>query len=201
MQPTHSIMMSLRMCSGTSPCTTTSARPRPPASAHPERLPRHPVLVRPKGDHAVGNRSSTELSGSGMFSISPFRNSTFSMPAFARFSRATPASHRWCRSIRFCRRLPNPARGQRRVDTAARPQIEHGTLLSLSWASAADCRSPVTPAPLFCRYLLRLAGIVKAHGDGIAAPVECRGAPPPRELPLACTPAMRPVRISLSPLP
>jgi len=32
--------------------------------------------------------TSTLLSGRGMLSISPFRNSTFSMPAFRWFSRA-----------------------------------------------------------------------------------------------------------------
>jgi hypothetical protein len=37
--------------------------------------------------------TSTELSGRGMFSISPFRNSTFSAPALRLFSFAAPASH------------------------------------------------------------------------------------------------------------
>ena len=68
--------------------------------------------------------TSTELSGSGMFSISPLRNSTFSTPALRLFSRPAPASHPSCPGRRPCRSAPLAGRKQH-VNAAARAQIEH----------------------------------------------------------------------------
>ena len=88
-QPTHSSML-LRISAGTSPRTTTSEiAKRPPGfstrnasrstrSLSPERLITQFEII-----------TSTELSGSGIFSMVPCRNSTFVAPAFFWFSRAS----------------------------------------------------------------------------------------------------------------
>jgi len=76
---------------------------------HPSQARRKPRNVRPASERGrplsgrdprllrgwsrkFGIATSTELSGSGTFSISPFRNSTFSMPALRWFSRR---GHLW----------------------------------------------------------------------------------------------------------
>ena len=88
-QPTHSSMLA-RTSAGTSPRTTTSETAnRPPglstrnASASTFRLSPERLITQ------LEMITSTEPSGSGIASISPFRNSTFSTPAFRWFSRAS----------------------------------------------------------------------------------------------------------------
>ena len=89
MQPTQSSMLR-RISAGTAPRTTTSdTAKRPPglstrkasrstASLSLERLMTQFEMI-----------TSTELSGSGIASIVPFRNSTFVAPALRWFSRAS----------------------------------------------------------------------------------------------------------------
>ena len=70
--------------------------------------------------------TSTELSGSGMFSISPFRNSTFCNAGFA-LVLAGEGQHfvGHVETVGFARR-PHAPGGKQHIDAAAGPQIEHG---------------------------------------------------------------------------
>ena len=69
--------------------------------------------------------TSTELSGSGIASISPFRNSTLSTPAFRWFSRASDqhlVGH--VEAVRLPGGAHAPGR-QQHVDAAAGAQVQH----------------------------------------------------------------------------
>ena len=88
MQPTHSSMLR-RMSAGTSPRTTTSeTAKRPPgfSTRNASRSTASLSLERLMTQFEM--MTSTELSGSGMASMVPLRNSTFVAPALRWFSRA-----------------------------------------------------------------------------------------------------------------
>ena len=69
--------------------------------------------------------TSTESSGSGIASISPFRNSTFSTPALRWFSRAS-ASISSVMSRPYALPVgPDPPRREQHVDAAAGAEVEH----------------------------------------------------------------------------
>src|SRR5215469_13985376 len=124
MQPTHKSMLR-RTSSGTSPRVTTSeTAKRPPGfrtrnasrntrSLSPDRLMTQLLII-----------TSTELSGSGMLSISPLRNSTFSTPGIALvLARERQHFTRHIEAVGFARRSDTP-RGQQHVNSAGRAEIE-----------------------------------------------------------------------------
>ena len=119
MQPTQSNML-LRTSSGTLPRTTTSdTANRPPgfntrkASRSTRSLSAERLMTQ------FEMMTSTELSGRGMFSISPFRNSTFSTPAcLLVFARQRQHLVRHVQSICLARRAHAPRREQH-VDPAS----------------------------------------------------------------------------------
>ena len=81
MQPTQSSMLR-RISAGTSPRMTTSETAnRPPGLSTRKASRKTRSLSAERLMTQLEMITSTELSGSGMFSISPFRNSTFSTPA------------------------------------------------------------------------------------------------------------------------
>ena len=73
--------------------------------------------------------TSTESSGSGMSSIVPLRNSTFSTPA-SRWLRAGQLEHLvgHVEAVGLAGRA-DPAGGEQDVDPAARAEVEHGLAL------------------------------------------------------------------------
>ena len=90
--------------------------------------------------------TSTELSGSGMCSISPFRNSTFSRPLLRLFSSASGehlVGH--VEAVGLARR-PDAARREQHVDAAAGAEVEHGLTGLQLGERRRDCRSRATPS-------------------------------------------------------
>src|SRR5437763_741708 len=88
MQPTQSSMLR-RTSAGTSPRTTTSeTAKRPPGFSTRKASRRTASLSLDRLMTQFEMTTSTALSGSGMFSIVPLRNSTLVAPAFFWFSRA-----------------------------------------------------------------------------------------------------------------
>ena len=89
MQPTHSSML-LRIAGGTSPRTTTSETAKRPPGFSTRNASRSTRSLSP--DRLITQFemiTSTELSGSGMCSISPLRNSTLARPLLRLFSSAS----------------------------------------------------------------------------------------------------------------
>ena len=177
--------MLLRISSGISPRSPRrrrrSARPasapgRPPASTRSlsaERLITQLEMM-----------TSTELSGSGMFSISPFRNSTFSTPAFFWLSRRGPASRRSCRghtpSRRGRRAWPRAARRSRRRFPGPGPPPP-----ARSSASAVGLPQPSDARTAACRQFILLQLIVEIRRDRVAAGTARRRATPAARATLA----------------
>ena len=88
-QPTHSSMF-CRTSAGTSPRVTTSETANRPPGLSTRKVSRNTRSL--SAERLITQfeiTTSTELSGNGMFSISPLRNSTFSTPAFRWFSWAS----------------------------------------------------------------------------------------------------------------
>ena len=86
--------------------------------------------------------TSTELSGSGMFSISPLRNSTFSMPALALvFIGESEHLVGHVEAVGFASGA-DAACGKKHVDAAAGAEVEHGfagvELRKRGWVAAAE---------------------------------------------------------------
>ena len=82
MQPTHNSRLR-RMSAGTSPRTTTSdTANRPPGFSTRKASRSTASLSLDRLMTQFEMMTSTELSGSGMDSMVPFRNSTFVAPAF-----------------------------------------------------------------------------------------------------------------------
>src|SRR5438045_1613673 len=82
----------LRTSSGTSPFTTTSETANRPPGLSTRNASRNTLSL--SAERLITQLemiTSTDSSGSGMFSISPFRNSAFSTPAFLWFSLARPS--------------------------------------------------------------------------------------------------------------
>src|SRR6266853_1920119 len=80
MQPTHNSML-LRISGGTSPRTTTSEIANRPPGLSTRNASRNTLSLSPERLITQFEMiTSTELSGSGIFSISPFRNSTLVTP-------------------------------------------------------------------------------------------------------------------------
>ena len=126
---------SRRITAGTSPRTTTSETAKPAAGLeHAKRFGQHAILVGREIDDAVGDdHVHRVLSGSGMASISPFRNSTLLTPAFALvLAGQRRASRRSCRGRTPCRwdrpAAPTAARRCRRPirDRAPSPRLQLG---------------------------------------------------------------------------
>ena len=159
---------------GTSPCTTTSdTAKRPPGfntrkasrstrSLSAERLMTQFEMI-----------TSTELSGSGMFSISPFRNSTFSTPDLLLiFPRQRQHLVGHVEPIGFAG-WPDAAGRKQNIDPAARAQIEHGfarVQLRQSRRIAAAQRGQRA-----FRESARLRNVVEVRRDGVATTLRRRG--------------------------
>ena len=130
MQPTQSSML-FRTAGGTSPRQTTSdTANRPPglstrnASASTFRLSADRLMTQ------LEMITSTEASGSGMLSISPLRNSTFSSAGLALVlarERQHLVGH--VEPVRLAGRADPPG-GEQHVDAAAGAQVEHHLTLA-----------------------------------------------------------------------
>ena len=142
--------------------------------------------------------TSTELSGSGMFSISPFRNSTFSMPDLRLFSlrkRQHLVGH--IEAVSLARRTDAASREQH-VDASARTQIEHD-FARIQLGQRRRIAAAQRRQHRFLRNLLDLRDVVQVGGDGIAT-----AAKPEQLRSRNCrqwSRAKRPARIFLSRLP
>ena len=89
MQPTQSSMLR-RISAGTAPRTTTSDTAKRPPGLSTRKASRSTAsLSLARLITQFEMITSTELSGSGIASIVPFRNSTFVAPAWRWFSRAS----------------------------------------------------------------------------------------------------------------
>ena len=126
--------------------------------------------------------TSTELSGSGIFSISPLRNSTFSDASFPLIlPRESEHLVRHIEAVGFSGRA-NATRREQNIDTAARAEIEHSfsgvQLRQRGWVAAAE-----RGQNSFLRQRAGLRTIIKVRGYRVAAPsVPADGpqqAPPP----------------------
>src|SRR5579863_6112212 len=125
MQPTQSSML-WRTASGTSPRVTTSeTAKRPPGRSTRKASRRTLSLSAERLMTQLEMMTSTELSGSGIFSISPLKNSAFSIPDFFWFSRARQHLIGHIEPVGFARGSDAFCRKQH-VDAAARAEVENG---------------------------------------------------------------------------
>ena len=117
--------------------------------------------------------TSTLLSGSGMCSISPFRNSTFVEPGLllvlAR-EREHLVGH--VETIGFARR-PDAARRQQHVDAAARTEVEH-RLPGAQFRQRCRVAAAERCGERFGRHFARLAADVVVRRDRIRSAARSR---------------------------
>ncbi len=108
--------------------------------------------------------TSTELSGSGMFSISPFRNSTLSMPGLALVfvgQRQHFVGH--VEAVGLAGGADAPC-GEQDVDAAAGAEVEHDLTGIKLGQARSDCRSRARPAGLLGD-LPDLRDVVEVRGN------------------------------------
>ena len=138
---------------------------------HAKRFAEHAVFVRERLITQFEMTTSTELSGSGMCSISPFKNSTLSSSGLLSCSRSrAPAFHRSYRGRTPCRS------GRRALRRAARrchrPSRGRDTVSpGFSFASAVGFPQPSEAEHCLCGNFAGLRGVVKIRRDRIAAAV------------------------------
>ena len=175
-QPIHSSML-LRTSAGTSPRTTTSDTAKRPPGLSTRNASRSTRGLSP--DRLITQlemMTSTELSGSGMCSISPLRNSTFVDAGLAPGSRApAPASRRSCRGRRPCR---SARRACAESSTSMPPPEPRSSTVSPGLQLGQrrrDCRSRATP-PRPLRQAGLLVGVVEVRGDRVGPAAAGRAA-------------------------
>ena len=134
---------------------------------HAERLARAPVrLSAERLMTQLEMITSTELSGSGIASISPFRNSTFSTPALRWFSRARASISSVMSRPYALPGGPDAPGREEHVDAAAGAQVQHRLALA-----KLGQRGRVAAAERGEHRLLRQRGrlgrAVEVGGDGV----------------------------------
>ena len=111
--------------------------------------------------------TSTELSGSGMCSISPFRNSTLLSPAFCLFSiRQSEHLVRHVETVSLAGR-PNPSSRKQNIDTAAGTQIEDN-LSRIQFRQCGRIPAPQRSEHGLSRNLIGLRSVIKIGRNGVA---------------------------------
>src|SRR5215469_11373928 len=167
MQPTHSRMLSRTFGLMSPRVTTSETAKRPPgfstrnASCSTRPLSAERLMTQ------LEMMTSTELSGSGMFSISPFRNSTFSIPRLA-LVLVSQSQHVVRHVEAVCSTSKADALcGGQHINPTTGAKVKH----SLAFFELSQHRGVTTTqgrTGRFFRYLAGLSSVVQVPRDGIA---------------------------------